>query len=602
MKWIVFAFIVAVAFVLLSSCQKNVSFTDNGTTPDTMDTLGKPPAVPVIEQMITTSVMGKILDEKEEPMKDATVSAAGKITTTDEYGIFRLKDVTVPQFSAFISIEKTGYLRGSRTISAESGGNAFIRVKMVKKILKATFEADAGATVMITGTASVTFDAAVFRNRAGAAYHGKVFVYGTFYDPAAVDFDEIMPGTLRGLTVDSQATALKSYGMLNVVMETESGEALELSAGKQARIGIPVSSTLLSGAPAEIPLWHFSETDGKWREEGKAVLRDGVYHGAVSHFSTWNVDAPYTFAFIKFKVRAEKGLSVPYAKVVVTDKTSGNYGTAYSDSLGWVTIQVPRNQPLEIKVINECGKILGSRDAAAVTGDKQVDPVFINPDDIIGIYGTVVACNGITSGIVSVYTGGLTYTSEFRDGQFYALLSECWKGVTQARMGVYDPAYTTASAEKIVEITGTVVDAGNFDLCGNNFTQYAHIKVNEDSIILTAPPDIVRCGLTYDSLWQIGFTDDMNTIWDVTELRMEFPGTQVGERLSTYCVLSYVNVHPILSLYTVDGRPETLLHVKVTQAGPVGTYIKFTFEGMLFDAWASTWIPVSGEVSALRTF
>jgi len=316
------------------------------------------------------------------------------------------------------------------------------------------------------------------------------------------------------------------------------------------------------------------------------------------------VDAPYAFAFIKFRVRAEKGLSVPYAKVVITDKTSGNYGTAYSDSLRWVTIQVPRNQPLDIKVINECGKILGSRDAEAVTGDKQVDPVFIKPDDIVGIYGTATACNGmpITSGIVSVYTGGLTYTSEFRDGQFYALLSECWKGVTQARMAVYDPAYTTASAEKIVEITETVVDAGNFDLCGNNFTQYARLKLNEDSTTFTAPPDIVHCGLTYDSLWQIGFTDDMNNYWDVTELRMEFPGTQVGERLASYCVFSYVNVHPIYSLYTVADRPETLLHVKVTQTGPVGTYIKFTFEGSLYDAWSTTWSPISGEVSALRTY
>lgn len=260
MKRIACALLVAATCVHLLSCQKNVSSVDDGITPDPVDTL-KPTPIPITEDMITTSVMGKIVDENNQPMKDATVRAGGKTTATDEYGIFRIKDINVSRQSTFITVEKSGYFKGSRTINTETRGNAFIRVKMLKKILKATIEADAGSTVTISGGATVTFNAGGFRNATGEIYHGNVQVYGTFYDPARADFDDIMPGALRGLTVDRQSTALKSYGMLNVVMETESGQILELSSDKHAYIKMAASGSSGPSPPLRSPSFLSAQID-----------------------------------------------------------------------------------------------------------------------------------------------------------------------------------------------------------------------------------------------------------------------------------------------------------------------------------------------------
>jgi hypothetical protein len=107
---------------------KNVSFTDDRYNARPADTLSKPPAVPFTEQMITTSVMGKILMRRREPNEGATVSAGSKTTTTDEYGIFRLRAVTVPKQSALVMREKTGYLK-------EHGRSVRKRVETLKKCL-----------------------------------------------------------------------------------------------------------------------------------------------------------------------------------------------------------------------------------------------------------------------------------------------------------------------------------------------------------------------------------------------------------------------------------------------------------------------------------
>jgi hypothetical protein len=64
-----------------------------------------------------------------------------------------------------------------------------------------------------------------------------------------------------------------------VELETETGATLQLAEGKPAIIKMKVPSSLVAAAPAQIPLWHFSETDGLWREQGLATLNNGWYSG-----------------------------------------------------------------------------------------------------------------------------------------------------------------------------------------------------------------------------------------------------------------------------------------------------------------------------------
>ena len=579
------------AILLFASCQKSVKF--DGSTPVPVDSIpSKPPVSSEPDKLIVTSLMGRILDEKGDPMKDAEVSAGSRMVVTDQYGIFRIQEVTVSEQSSFISVKKSGYLMGSRTVVSQAGGNAFMQIKMVRKVLKASFNAGDGASIYIANSASVKFPANAITDAAGELYRGRVFVYGTLYDPTTADFNDIMPGDLRGITADSQATALKSYGMINVVLETEAGEALQLAKGKTAQIAVPVASGLVSSAPGEIPLWHFSEVDGKWREEGKAVFRDGIYHGEVSHFSTWNCDVPYKYVFVKINVRSLKGVSVPYSRVTITDKQTGSWEDGYTDSLGSVTMPVPKDQPLEIRVLNECYQVLGVTEVGKVTSDNEIIIVTIKQDNLIYVTGTVTSCGGerVAAGNVSLYTEGLHYGAKFENGEFYLYLNHCWKDVHQANIYVQDNSNLNGSGGRNIEISGPRVDAGNFEVCGNVSEEYARFKFGNDSILLAAPPDSTAFFRYINTVF--GFYHRTGSPSSDINLNCAIP-MGAGVAASVEFNLEYKG-----TLYS----PSSDIECKVDVYGEVGEYIHCTFSGFLHrnQVEGGPPIPISGEVRIVR--
>lgn len=78
-----------------------------------------------------------------------------------------------------------------------------------------------------------------------------------------------MPGSLRGTRTDSPEVVLQSFGMVAVEITGANGEALQLANGKTASISFSIAPSLLSFAPARIPLWYFDENTGLWKEEGR---------------------------------------------------------------------------------------------------------------------------------------------------------------------------------------------------------------------------------------------------------------------------------------------------------------------------------------------
>jgi hypothetical protein len=269
--------------VCMISCQRELHLQPdpqpNPEPPDTVATEPPPPPVVPPDNLVLTSIHGEITDENGDAMQGVAVRVGNGTASTNEYGIFRIGNVTVPEHATFVSAEKAGYFTGSRTIISEPGGNGFVKIKMTRRQLKSNFNADEGTTVVINDFASVEIVGGSAVTSDGQPYHGAVNAYAAVINPEARDFNETMPGDLRGLNADSQFTALKSYGMITVELETETGATLQLTEGKPAIIKMKVPSSLVAAAPAQIPLWHFSETDGLWREQGLATLNNGWYSG-----------------------------------------------------------------------------------------------------------------------------------------------------------------------------------------------------------------------------------------------------------------------------------------------------------------------------------
>ncbi len=59
--------------------------------------------------MVNTAFVGKITNEAGEPLEDVAVTAGTRTINTDEYGVFRLNDVTISEQFGFLKAEKTGY-------------------------------------------------------------------------------------------------------------------------------------------------------------------------------------------------------------------------------------------------------------------------------------------------------------------------------------------------------------------------------------------------------------------------------------------------------------------------------------------------------------
>jgi hypothetical protein len=591
--------LIAVIISVLYSCQRELSdplpaVPPPAEVPDTVSTdpTPKPPAI--VDNIIVTNVQGRILDETGKPMFGVTVIAGGKTTSTDEFGIFTLNEVLVSEHSSFIKAEAPGYFTGSRTIVSEANGNGFVQIKMIRKKVIGSFDASSGGEITTEGNATIKFSQASITTSSGEAYEGTVKVYSAFLNPDAANFNDIMPGDLRGLNADSQSVALKSYGMLNVKLETEAGQELQIASGKNAEIRMKVPASLAATAPADIPLWHFSEYDGKWREEGKATLQNGWYVGSVSHFSTWNCDVPANFVFVTLMVRGEKGTRRSYTRVKFIDETNGLYSEGFTDSEGKIKAWIPKDASLKMKIVTDCDEVLYEQQVGPFSQDTDLGAVTVDGKQLMHIFGTVIGCDGesITTGYAVMRVHGLDYTSEIINGEFNFYTSKCIAGTTDADIMITDPYKSHYTTPTTIQIGTQNVNVGSVQACEVSSLEYVAYALGQDTVLIES---------AYSTIDYNAFIGDTATrvtfhwgIYDVgfSDVTVEFYDTVAGR--ST-----------VMNPLTMLDHGDTLeaiapLIVDVKKIGAVGSMIHLTFTGMYRNIRTNEDRPLSGEMWVKR--
>ncbi len=281
-----FLFCIVFIGLIFASCNKN----DTGNVPDP-DPI---PALPVEGVKISTSVFGRIVDEKDEPISGVQVSGGGVIVSTDLNGIFILNDVMLDQARAYITATKTGYFKGSRIFRpVKDGMSKPPLIKLLAQKSIGTINATAGGSVQTSGGIKVELPA-----NALDGYNGQVNVVAAYINPTSPDFFARMPGDLAADNSGNARGSLISYGMCNIDLLDDNGNKVKLKSGFQATITSPVPQSLQQFATTTIDMWHFDETAGIWKQEGVGTYQNGVYTGKVSHFSTWNWDHWSTYMVI----------------------------------------------------------------------------------------------------------------------------------------------------------------------------------------------------------------------------------------------------------------------------------------------------------------
>lgn len=549
-------FIVVLSVALLFfSCKKS---DHNGIYPGEIVDLGS---------KVNSSVSGFVTDENNIPVSGATVRFGSRIKATDRYGFFEFSNIEVPKNAAMVSVERRGYFPGIRTFIAKQGKPAFVRIKLLPKTNVNNLDAAGGIATLPNGLSVKLPANAVVDASTGEAYNGLYTVAMQWIDPTAADLAEIMPGDLRAIDANNRMKLLITYGMASVELKAITGSKLQLAPGKKAELTFPLPASLSATAPASIPLWHFDETTGLWKEEGSAVKAGNFYTGEVGHFSFWNLDMPNTFVEFDVTIKDQSGQPIPFAFVKLSklnDPTVRSGGI--TNSAGFVNGAVFINEQFKMEVFvgSSCTAPLHTLTFSTTTSNISLGDVTIsNNPQFAQVQGTVTDCNNNPLANAFVYAtiadNSYRYATN-ASGAYNFTTTLC--GSTSSITLIAD--HTSAQQQSPVT-THSIIPGNNtipnLKACGVNMEEYIFYTIDNDQYYITAPPDSIAFSSTSET-WLSGYQGGSSKI------QLQYSSIGYGQNGTTLWMWS---IHQAGIWSTTN----------ITQFDPPGGFIKghgtFTF-------------------------
>ncbi|HYE56092.1 MAG TPA: carboxypeptidase-like regulatory domain-containing protein [Chitinophagaceae bacterium] len=537
---------------------------------------------------VSFAVSGRVTDENNQPVSQAQVRAGSATAVTDINGHFTIENVRAPKDAAYVEVEKSGYFPGSRTFIATSRATNYVSISLLPKKITGSFTAQDGGTVPADG-GSITFQKNSITDLNGAPYSGPVNVATAYIDPTAANFTDIMPGALRGINSNNQERGLQSFGMMAVELTGAGGITLQLAAGKPATMNFEIPASLVSKAPATIPLWYFDEEKGLWKEEGSAVKTGDRYIGTVSHFSFWNCDAPFELVQFEAVIKGQNGSPVANAAVHIS-QPDGMTGSGRTDSEGRVKGLIPANQALILQVEDHCGAALHTQNIGPYTSNINIGAIMVNASTItVTITGTAVNCNNqpVANGFASLSLEGMNYRAQISNGSFTLTAPRCSANPADGELRIVDAGSGQQSAPQTLNLTSGNVNAGQVQACGVSTTEFVNYTIGSTQYSFTVPPDSIRVSVNP----QHTSIDASYKNSSPEYLVLSFASTTTG----TFPT-SYLSVHVNSRYYHGSD-----VSVTVTEYGSnPNQYIAGSFTGVLSDSSSSGTTTINGNFRVKR--
>jgi len=469
--------------IFISSCRKDINDVTETITPDSPIILTYTPNV----NNIIGSVIGQVVDEFNNPLASIKITMNDEAYATNEYGHFFIEDATMNSLGQFIEAKRDAdYFSGSRRFFPQEGETSRIKIQLARKEFTAEFSAQDNALILIEGGAQVRFKANSIKDADGNLYEGIVEVASHWLDPLATETLDKMPGNLQGVNLLSEEVALQTFGMIEIELESPSGERLNIADGQTAEITMPIPDELLAIAPEEIPLWSFNKEYGLWQAESSATLMNNTYVGKVSHFSFWNCGDPYPLVELKITYFDPNGTPLS-AHLVKVELGNGITGTGYTSMNGQVVGLFPANEILTFNILDECDDIISSQNFGPFNVNTDIGTISLLTPYVNNttIKGTLLDCNNniITNGLIITSMNGIQSFFYIGDGDFEILLTAC-SGVSSIEVyGVNMDNLETSASSTIT--ANDVNDLGDMYVCGNGGLQdYIRVIYNVDTTLL----------------------------------------------------------------------------------------------------------------------
>ncbi|QCE42353.1 hypothetical protein [Psychroserpens sp. NJDZ02] len=517
---------------------------------------------------IQRDFMGRIVDENNLPIENTVVSIGSKIASTDANGMFIIKNTSVKEKQAYIIADKSGYLKGMRTVVPTQGAN-MIKIMLIQDNVIATIPSGSVSDVVLPNGTKVTFDGS-FKDDNGNAYSGNVAVIMYYLDPSNPDINSIMPGSLQAVNEQGEARVLESYGMLNVELRGDAGQELNIADGHFADIEMPVDPAQTGVAPVTIPLWHFDEVNGYWVEDGLATLIGGKYVGEVSHFSWWNCDAQ--FPTVALCMTIVDGVGVPFSNINVELWRGGATYPRVGSSNGFGEIcgLIPANEVLTLKAFDQCGVEVYTSAIGPFSTDTNYGDITMAAVSSTSITGTLIDCNdlNVTNGYATINYGGIFSSVAVTNGDFTFNVTECTSLSGFTLEGVN---YDTLQVTTVLPFSFDNPNVGNLIAC-NGVTEFVSVQIDNDPVdyyLINLNGRIGSDGLSFNVNTQTAAGNGLAILGQSI-----VPGTYTSSSANSFYVETGINMD--------FGMPDTL-QFTLSNFGAIGEYIDMVVTGGFVD-------------------
>jgi hypothetical protein len=409
-------------------------------------------------------VEGLIQDDYGIPISNATISVGNRTTLTGIDGKFKLLNAPVNESELYIKVKKDGYLVSGKRLLVKNNAAQYFELQLVKEKAYSISGINGGeithyfsnntlnGTLLKIAYVRLPANATVYAD-SKSQFTGsiKVKIGGT--SPDLDNFFQQIPGDLRGIDSSGRQVVFESFGMLGIeLVDNLTGRKLELASGKKATIRLTLN-TLISRAPASIPIWHFNDSTGIWHQEGFGTKVSNTYTASVSHFSWWNWDLPIIGN--ANSINNTNSISTPSNAVLVSGRvidsitskplsytrlsflrdTTIFQNSTFSDENGYFRVYLPTNFKYKIQVFNSCNDIVHSKIFQIGTSNTDLGNIKADVTAAgIAIKGIFKDCNGnlIAGGQVQVATSKKLLVFPIKNGLLDARIAACdGKGIAR---------------------------------------------------------------------------------------------------------------------------------------------------------------------------
>ena len=353
---------------------------------------------------------------------------------------------------------------------------------------------------------------------------------------------------------------------------------MQIATGKKATLTLTIPASILSSAPASIPLWSFDETKGLWKEEGQATKTGNTYVGEVSHFSFWNCDIPAVYAQFNCTVHDAAGNPIPFTLVKISIAGTNTSAYGYTDSTGYVGGAVPGNAQLVLEIFTSynCGTPVYTQNFSTTTGVISLGVITVTSSlGTATVSGTVTDCFNapVTSGYVIMINGYWYYRYPVSNTGTFSFTTVLCNNTSTVTFIAEDLVGLQQSNPLAYTLTTGANAIGNLQACGVSTTQFVSYSIDGGTTTTTYTPPI-------DSLTHSG---------NGTALASYISGSSNG---AGYVEFSYSNAgigvgsaQNLIGFTTSQFVPNTQttiptpISVNITEYGAVGQYISGNFTG-----------------------